>query len=119
MYRYYNANPHDLHIEDCSARAVSSALDIPWSEAYDMLSDSARNMGMMMDSVEAVEIFLDRWFDRVYVTEETVKEFIENHPRGRFLITMPGHITALVNGVNYDTFNPGDRYIWSAWQVKD
>lgn len=117
MYKYYNANPKDLHIEDCTARALSTVLNIPWSQAYDMLSNSARDMGMMMSSVSAVEEFLDKWFDRVYITEETVKEFIENHPRGRFLITMPGHITALVDGVNYDTFDPGNKYIWSAWII--
>lgn len=118
MYKYYNANPRDLHIEDCTARALSTALGIPWSEAYDMLSNSARDMGMMMGSVDAVEEFLDRWFERVYITEETVSEFIRNHPRGRFLITMPGHITALVEGVNYDTFDPGNKHIWSAWTIK-
>lgn len=118
MFKYYNANPYDLNIEDCTARALSTALDIPWSRAYSMLCNSARDMGMMMSSVDAVEKFLDKWFDRVYITEETVSEFIENHPRGRFLITMPGHITTLVDGVNYDTFDPGDRYIWSAWLVK-
>lgn len=117
MFKYYNANPRDLHIEDCTARSLSTVLDIPWSRAYDMLSDSARDMGMMMSSVDAVEIFLDRWFDRVYVTEETVREFIEKHPHGRFLITMPNHITALVDGINYDTFDPGDKYIWSAWII--
>lgn len=118
MYKYYNANPRNLHIEDCTARALSTVLGIPWSKAYDMLSNSARDMGMMMGSVDAVEEFLDRWFERVCVTEETVSEFIRNHPRGRFLITMPGHITALVEGVNYDTFDPGDKYIWSAWTIK-
>lgn len=118
MYKYYNANPRDLYIEDCTARALSTALGIPWSDAYDMLSKSARDMGMMMSSVDAVEEFLDRWFDRVYITEETVSEFIRNHPRGRFLITMPNHITALVEGVNYDTFDPGNKHIWSAWTIK-
>ena len=118
MYKYYNSNPRNLHIEDCTTRALSTVLGIPWSDAYDILSKSARNMGMMMDSVKAVEIFLDRWFDRVHVTEKTVKEFIENHPRGRFLITMPNHITALVNGINYDTFDPGNKHIWSAWIIK-
>ena len=117
MYRYYNSNPRDLHVEDCTARALSTALGIPWSDAYDMLSKSARDMGMMMSSVDAVEKFLDRWFDRVQVTEKTVGEFIENHPRGRFLITMSGHITALVDGINYDTFNPGSKNIWSVWII--
>ena len=52
----------------------------------------------------------------IYV--ETVGEFIDSHPRGTYLITMPGHITVLKNGINYDTFDSSEREIWSAWRVK-
>lgn len=117
MYKYMNKNPNQFRIEDCSIRALSTVLDIPWSMAYDMLSISARNLGLMISSVDAIEEFLDTRYDRVPIYEETVGEFIKNHPKGKFLITMPNHITALVNGVNYDTFDSSDRFIWSAWII--
>lgn len=118
MFRYLNKNPYQLEVEDCSARALSTVLNISWAKAYDLLSDSARDLGLMMSSVEAVEEFLDTRFDRVPIYEKTVGEFIKNHKYGKFLITMPNHITALVDGINYDTFNSGNRPIWSAWKVK-
>lgn len=117
MFRYYNANPNNARIEDCTIRALSVAENIPWNEAYDLLSDSARELGLMQSDVKAIEYFLDLRYYKVPIYEETVGEFIENHKKGIYLITMPGHITVLKNGINYDTFDSSKRPIWNAWSV--
>lgn len=117
MFRFYNANPNNYNIDDCTIRSLSVAEGISWDEAYDLLSNSARKYGLMQSDVKAIEDFLDLRYYRVPVYEETVGEFIENHPTGTYLITMNGHITVLKNGINYDTFNPSERKIWNAWEV--
>ena len=117
MYRYMNMNPNGNNIEDCTIRAISVAEGISWDEAYDKLSMSARKMRLMMSSVDAIEEYLDLHYERIRVKEETVGEFIENHPEGIYLITMRGHITVLKDGINYDTFDSSERQIWSAWEV--
>lgn len=117
MFRFYNANPNNYNIDDCTIRSLSVAEGISWDEAYDLLSNSARKYGLMQSDVKAIEGFLDLRYYRVPVYEETVGEFIENHPTGTYLITMNGHITVLKNGINYDTFNPSERKIWNAWEV--
>lgn len=117
MYKYFNANPNKSNIEDCTIRALSVAESISWDEAYDMLSESARDLGLMLSDVRAIEHFLDLRYDRVPIYEKKVGEFIENHKRGVFLITMPGHITVLKHGINYDTFDSSKRPIFSAWKV--
>lgn len=118
MYRYYNANPNKSNIEDCTIRALSVAESISWDEAYDLLSDSARSLGLMQSDINAIEEYLDLRYRPIPIYEETVGEFINNHPKGIYLITMPGHITVLKNGINYDTFDSSKRIIWGAWQVK-
>ena len=117
MFRYYNANPNKSNIEDCTIRALSVAEGISWDEAYDLLSNSARDLGLMISDVRAIEKFLDLRYYRVPIYEKTVGEFMENHAEGIYLITMPGHISVLKNGINYDTFDPSERRIWSAWSV--
>lgn len=117
MYRYMNANPERNNIEDCAIRAISVAEGISWDEAYDELSRSARKMRLMMSSVTAIEKYLDEHYERIPFRSRTVGEFIEDHPHGIFLITMPGHITVLKNGINYDTFDCSERVMWSAWEV--
>lgn len=118
MYKYMNMNPNGKDIEDCTIRAISVAEGISWDEAYNELSESARDLRLMMSSVEAIEEYLDRKYRRIPIRVKTVGDFIDTHPYGTYLITMNGHITVLKNGVNYDTFDSSERVIWSAWKVK-
>lgn len=117
-YKYYNANPFNRNIFDCAIRTLSVVEDIPWSVAYDRLSDSARDLGLMINSVQSVETYLDRYYKRVPVFEKTVGDFIRNHPFGTYAITMKNHITALKDGINYDTWDSSGRKIWGAWRIE-
>ena len=65
MYKYMNKNPFNNQVDDCSVRAISVAEGISWDEAYDKVSDSARDLGLMMNSVEAVEEYLNERYDKV------------------------------------------------------
>lgn len=88
MYKYMNMNPYGNNIEDCTVRAISVAEGVSWDKAYDELSISARKMRLMMNSVEAIEEYLDERYERVDFDTRTVGDFIKTHPKGTFLITM-------------------------------
>lgn len=118
MYKYKNMNPKGHNIEDCTIRAISVAEGISWDKAYQNLSNSARKLGLMMSSVEAIEIYLDNKYKRVLCPVMKVNDFINTHQYGTYLITMAGHITVLKDEINYDTFDCGDRILWCAWKVK-
>jgi hypothetical protein len=47
----------------------------------------------------------------------TVGDFADLGLEGRFLATMSGHITAIINGTIYDTFDPSNRYVWCVYKV--
>lgn len=117
MYRYMNMNPKGNDVEDCSIRAISVAEGISWDKAYEKLSTSAMKLGLMLSDVNAIEHYLNKRYDKVR-PDKTVGEFVKKHPTGTYLITMPGHITVLKNGINYDTFDCSDRKMWDAWEVK-
>ena len=95
MYKYMNMNPNGNNVEDCTIRAISVAEGISWDEAYEKLSNSARKMRLMMNSVDAIEEYLDSQYERTCYHDRTVGDFIESHPHGTYLITMRGHITVL------------------------
>lgn len=118
MFTYYNANPNLLDTDDCTVRAISCLENISWSEAYKKLCNFARKNGLMMNNISSIEAYLDNFYDRVPIIEETVGEFIDNHKIGRYAITMPNHITALVEGINYDTFDSSKNKIWDAWLIE-
>lgn len=117
MFRYRNVNPNKRDINDCSIRSISVAEGMSWDEAYEELSTQARRKGLMMDSAEFIESYLDERYDRICLKEKTVGEFLEENPYGTFLVTMKGHITVIKDGVLYDTFDCRDRLMWCAWEV--
>lgn len=119
MYRFYNANSHGNEISDCTIRSISLATHRTWNETYKELANEARKKGLMMDSIEFIEQYLDNRYDRMCFDSYTVGEFIKECNRGTYIISMPGHLSCVINGVNYDTFNPKNKVIWSAWVVDD
>ena len=66
---------------------------------------------------EAVEEYLNERYDKVPHYSKYVWEFIEEYPRGTYLVTMPGHITVIKNGTLYDTFDCRNRRMWNAWKT--
>lgn len=117
-YKYYNANPKDNDISDCTCRAISLVENTTWDETYKKLSTLARKKGLMMDSVDFIEEYLDNRYPRQCHYSKTIGEFIEEHPIGKYLITTEGHITACINGICYDTFDPSNRIMRCAWTIK-
>ena len=116
---YFNANKFGRNIADCTIRSISVAEGISWDKAYRKLSEYARVRGLMMNSVENIEEYLDDNYERLCLKDYTVGEFAYENPIGTFLVTMPGHITVIKDGDIIDTFDCGDRIMWCAWYVKD
>lgn len=118
MWKYYNANAKGNFVNDCVVRAISKAEGKSWDKTYEKLSDIAQAQGILLDDVNFVEEYLDRRYKRACHYSKTVGEFAEENLKGTYLITMQGHITVLINGTIYDTFDCRNRRMWCAWKVK-
>jgi len=117
-YKYYNANSHNNKVEDCSIRAISLATNRSWDDTYKDLSEHARKKGMMMDNVKSIEDYLDERYPRVCHYSRTVSEFIDEYHIGVYVISMPGHLSCIIDGINYDTFDTTNRKMWCSWLVE-
>ena len=120
MYKYYNANPFGRNVNDCTVRAISLATGKSWNETYKELSDFARHQGITFSEVEFINEYLAERYERFCPENEIVKlqDFLDLKLPGRWLITMSGHITCVIDGVCYDTFDPSNRYIWCIYEIK-
>lgn len=98
---YYNANKFGYNVDDCVIRAVSVAEGISWDKAYRKLSNYARRRGLMLNSVESVEAYLNDNYKRTCIDNMTVGEFAYYNPYGTFLVTMRNHIVAVKNREHY------------------
>ena len=117
MYKYYNANSRGNFVNDCVVRAISVAEGKSWDETYEELSCIAQKEGILLDDVEFVEDYLDDRYKRTCHYSKTVGEFIEEFPKGISLVTMNGHITVVIDGILYDTFDCRDRRMYCSWCV--
>lgn len=117
MYRFYNANARGNFVNDCVIRAISVAEGKTWDKTYEELSSLAQEDGILLDDVNFVEDYLDDRYKRVPHKAKTVGEVIEEFPIGIYLVTMEGHITVIIDGVLYDTFDCRNRPIRCIWHV--
>lgn len=117
-YRYTNQNPHGRHIDDCVLRSLSLLTNRSWREVQDELSDIANRDGYMIDDVDFVEDYLDDRYPRECHYSKTIGEFAEEYSHGKYAVTSNGHITAVVNGVVFDTFDPRRKIMRCAWKIK-
>ena len=118
MFRRYNANPLGNDTADCTVRAISTAQGKTWDETYRELSELAQKQGVLLDNVEFIEDYLDSRYLRRCYNSLTVGEFLEECPKGVFLVTMKSHISCIKDKVLIDTFDCRDRVLWCAWEVK-
>lgn len=121
MFKYYNANPLNRKVNDCTVRAISLANNKSWDETYIELSEYARKQANMPDDVEYIDSYLKHHYEELCGCrgkELTVGEFVRYNREGTFLITMRGHITCCINGCIYDIFDPSDSYVWGIYKVK-
>ena len=87
------------------------------------MSHFAKEKGITFSEVEFINDYLAERYTRYKPKEnskvKTLGDFLDLELPGRWLITMAGHITCVIDGVCYDTFDPSDRYIWNAYYVSD
>ena len=121
MFKYYNANPLGRIVNDCTVRAISLATEKTWDETYIELSEYARQQAITFSEIEFINEYLEQRYERYCFNHHSkkLKDFLKLMLPGRWLITMSGHITCVVDGVCYDTFDPSERYIWCIYKVKE
>ena len=117
MYRYYNNNPLDRHIDDCTIRSIGLLENRTWEDVYKELVYLSSNKGYLFDEVKFIEDYLDNKYPRECHYSMTVGEFAKEFPYGKYAVTMNGHITSIIDGVIYDTFDPSDRIMRCAWRI--
>ena len=120
-YQYYNANPLGRNVNDCAVRAISLAEDKSWDETYKKLAEFSRQEGITLSEVEFIDKYLYERYEAFCNPKRinfTVKDFLELDLKGRWLITTPGHITCVINGVCYDTFDPSEKLVYCIYKVK-
>lgn len=122
MIVYHNQNPLGRRVNDCVVRAISFATKRSWDNIYEELSEIAREQGTLLDDSNFVEHYLNERYEKICYKcigcNITLREFVNEHRKGTYLVTMRNHITCVKNGNIVDTWDCSDKKIWCAWNVE-
>lgn len=115
MYVYYNPNPLGLSVGDCTIRAISCALDIPWEQTYNLLAQLGFDMGDMPSSNRVwSELLKINGFKKYQLPDTcpacyTIRDFCYDHPYGIYIVGTGEHVVCIKNGNYYDSWDSGNE----------
>lgn len=121
MFIRWNENPTGRFVGDCAVRAVSLALGTSWEDAYWMLAENGFLMGDMPSSDSVWGSALrERGFRREAIKNTcpdcyTVADFAKDHPRGTYVLKTDQHVTTVIDGDIYDSWNTSDEAVQYYW----
>lgn len=116
---------------DCVARAIAIAHELPYREVYDALAERAAAKGGRRSARDGVapKVYKPylatlgfQWTPTMSIGSGCTHHLRagEVPDRGRFVVRLSGHLTALVDGVIHDTYDPsrdGTRCVYGWWEA--
>ena len=112
---YYNPNPRGKYTIDCTIRAISKVMDMDWDKTFMKIAiQGFADKSMMVDDKVWGQYLRNNGF-RIRPLPDTcpncytVRDFANDHPKGRYLLKTYEHVIAVVDGDYYDTGDSGDE----------
>lgn len=126
MFKFYNAHPKGLRVNDCVKRAIAKATDMDYMEVSRELNrykkitgakayNSDRNCFKYVENVLKAK--------KLSFPAEKGKSrmngimFCATHPKGRYILNMAGHWSCCVDGVIYDTWDCSEKCVYTAYEI--
>lgn len=119
-FQSYNANPVNNTVGDCTVRAISKVLDQDWEKTYIDLCLQGYIMCDMPSSNRVWGAYLkSKGFKRHLIEDDredyNVEDFCMEHPNGRYILAISGHVVGVVSGYAFDTWDSTQEvpvYYW-------
>lgn len=116
-YVFYNPNPRNQKVGDCSVRAVCRATDSDWEETYLRLCAEGLIYCDMPSANYVWGMYLrkcgfrQKMIDNVCPDCTTVAQFAEEHPDGIYVLACQNHVVTADNGCYFDSWDSGDEIV--------
>ena len=111
MWQYINKNPRGSSVGSCTVRAISIATDNGWMETYLDLCLLGLLMADMPSANSVTTAYIrNKGFRRRTIPDDcpdcyTIADFCNDHPNGTFVIGTGSHLTTVIDGTLFDSWN--------------
>lgn len=114
---FYNPNPDGRNVGDCTVRAISKAMDQDWDKTYWGLCVEGALMHDMPSANAVWGSYLKKnGFLREMVQDDvSVRDFVDQHPNGTYLLSLSGHVVCARDKVLYDTWDSSNEIVIYFW----
>lgn len=125
MWIEYNANREDNRTSDCTIRAISKLTGQSWDETYMGICTEGLIKADMPDVNRVWGSYLRRNGYKRYALPNTcpdcytVEEFCADHPEGKYLLALEGHVVCVESGNFYDTWNSSKEPVVYYWKKEE
>ena len=116
------------HTGDCVCRAIAIAVERPYKEVYDLINEfgkaehttrkkksksNARTGVYRQCEKKVMAHYGWKWVPTMFVGQGCKVHLREDElPKGRLVVALSRHCTAVIDGVINDTYDPNNRGIW-------
>ena len=115
--------PHET--ADCTVRAFALVTELSYGDAHGVLERAGRKRRCRFNFHRAMRTSLrsrewNGWTfqERHDVDSMTVGRFVSEHPTGRYIVRVRGHVFAVLDGTVFDAFQLKPRmHVVQAWKA--
>ena len=123
---FHNENPRGLlRSNDCVIRAIAKATGKDWDEVFEQLAIIGLELKDVVNSKPVYDKYLQQLGYPMQKqprksnnTKYTAAEFATEFNKGRYVISLANHLSVVVDGKIYDTWNCSDKSVGNYWEVK-
>lgn len=122
-YVKFNNHPKGLNTSDCVVRAVSKAFNRDYLETRRELNRTKRELSFQSyKDTKFLYKYLEN-YERIKLKAVKGKprvkgyDFTKMYPEGTFILKMAGHITVMIDGIIYDSWDCRYRSVYTSWRI--
>lgn len=118
-----NLNPKNKQACDCVIRAISKAYSLDYWKVVTDLFNVYKKYGYIINERKCYEKYLkNKKATKLKMPsgkKYTILEFVENfaNKNSTYIIKLYDHLTCVKNGVLFDTWDCGNRKIFTVWEI--
>ena len=127
-----NVNPQGKDCDDCVFRAIAGGTRISWKDTFAGLCQTGLSMHAMPDYPIVFRKYLKeigaRYVykpaqahahtgDEASTADMAAGEFIQQHPKGNYVLRLWWHVTCARDGFLYDTWDASSEKLLEAWEI--